>query len=139
LAAVGASVSLSAPNVIAKKVIKWRLVTTWPTGIPWHQTVLHFAKKVNELSDGEMEIKVFPAGSIVPAFQVFDAVRNGVAEMGHDWPGYWKGKNQAFVAFASVPFGMNDVEYTIWLMQGEGMKLANKLYSDFWPCSSFGW
>lgn len=130
-AAVGSVSAIAAPSVIAKKTYKWRLVTTWPTGIPWHQTVLHFAKKVNELSNGELQIKVFPAGSIVPAFQVFDAVRNGVAEMGHDWSGYWKGKNQAFVAFASVPFGMNDVEYSIWLMQGEGMKLANELYGNY--------
>ncbi len=130
-AVAGTASAIAAPSVIAKKTYKWRLVTTWPTGIPWHQTVLHFAKKVNELSNGELQIKVFPAGSIVPAFQVFDAVRNGVAEMGHDWAGYWKGKNQAFVAFASVPFGMNDVEYSIWLMQGEGMKLANELYGNY--------
>lgn len=117
-------------NVEAKKY-RWKMVTTWPTGIPWHQTCLHFAETVKKLSNGELEIKVFPAGSIVPAFQVFDAVRNGVAEIGHDWPGYWKGKDQAFVAFASVPFGMNNVEYSIWLMSGDGMKLAQELYGKY--------
>ncbi len=130
-AAAGAISAIGAPEVIAKKTYRWRLITTWPTGIPWHQTVLHFAKKVEELSNGELQIKVYAAGSIVPAFQVFDAVRNGVAEMGHDWSGYWKGKNQAFVAFGSVPFGMNDVEYSIWLMQGGGLKLARELYGQY--------
>ncbi|MGA1847468.1 TRAP transporter substrate-binding protein [Deferribacter abyssi] len=118
-------------NQVYAKTYRWKLITTWPTGIPWHETVLHFAKTVEELSNGELKIKVFPAGSIVPAFQVFDAVRNGVAEMGHDWPGYWKGKDQAFVAFASVPFGMNNIEYSIWLMAGDGMKLAKELYGKY--------
>ena len=113
------------------KTYHWKMVTTWPTGIPWHQAVLHFADTVSKLSNGQLKIKVYPAGSIVPAFQVFDAVRNGVAEIGHDWPGYWKGKNQAFVAFASVPFGMNNVEYSIWLMFGGGMKLAKELYGKY--------
>ncbi|MDQ7032416.1 MAG: TRAP transporter substrate-binding protein DctP [Desulfonauticus sp.] len=113
------------------KTYYWKLVTTWPTGIPWHETVLHFVKVVDELSQGQLKIKVYPAGAIVPAFQVFDAVRNGVVEMGHDWPGYWKGKNQAFVAFGSVPFGLNNVEYTIWLMDGGGMKLARELYGKY--------
>ncbi len=113
------------------KTYRWRLVTTWPTGIPWHETVLHFAKVVEELSQGQLKIKVYPAGAIVPAFQVFDAVRNGVVEMGHDWPGYWKGKDQAFVAFGSVPFGLNNVEYTIWLMNGGGMELARELYGKY--------
>lgn len=114
----------------AEKTYNWRLVTTWTTGIPFYNTIEHFAATVDKLSEGQLKIKIFPAGAIVPAFQVFDAVRNGVAEMGHDWPGYWRGKNEAFVAFASVPFGMNSLEYTIWL-QNEGMKVANELYGKF--------
>ncbi|MCB4204236.1 TRAP transporter substrate-binding protein DctP [Deferribacterales bacterium Es71-Z0220] len=118
-------------SAFAAKTYNWKMVTTWSTGIPWHQTVLHFADTVKKMTNGEMEIKVFPAGSIVPAFQVFDAVRNGVAEMGHDWPGYWKGKDEAFVAFASVPFGLNNIEYTIWLMNAGGMQLAEEIYGKY--------
>ncbi len=114
-----------------QKKYHWKMIETWSTGLHWHETALHFAKVVKELTNGQMDIKVFPAGAIVPAFQVFDAVRNGVAQMGYDWPGYWKGKNQAFVAFASVPFGMDDIEYSIWLRAGNGMKLARELYGKF--------
>lgn len=95
-----------------KKTYNWKLVETYPTGIPWHDTALHFADTVEKITDGQIKIKVYPAGAIVPAFQVFDAVRNRVAEMGFAWPGYWKGKDQAFVAFASVPFGMNNLEFS---------------------------
>ncbi|TYB34052.1 MAG: ABC transporter substrate-binding protein [Flexistipes sinusarabici] len=113
-----------------KKTYNWRLVTTWSTSIPFYETAQHFAETVDKLSEGQLKIKVYPAGAIVPAFQIFDAVRNGVAQMGHDWPGYWKGKEEAFVAFASVPFGMNSIEYSMWL-QHEGMDLAREVYGKF--------
>lgn len=71
-----------------KKTYNWKMVETYPTGIPWHQTALHFANTVKEITNGQIKIKVYSAGAIVPAFQVFDAVRNGVAQMGFAWPGY---------------------------------------------------
>jgi TRAP-type mannitol/chloroaromatic compound transport system substrate-binding protein len=52
--------------------------------------------------------------------QSFDAVSKGSAQVGHDWPGYWKGKNEAFVAFASVPFGLDAEGYNIWLYEKGG-------------------
>ncbi|MGB9732060.1 MULTISPECIES: hypothetical protein [Calditerrivibrio] len=119
-------------SVFATKV-EWKMVTTWSNSISFQRAAEHFAEVVKELSNGEFIIKVYPDGAIVPAFQVFDAVRNNVAQMGHDWPGYWKGKDEAFVAFASVPFGMNSLEYTIWL-EHEGMKLAVELYGKLCAC-----
>lgn len=116
-------------TAMASKV-EWKMVTTWSNSITFQRAAEHFAQVVKDLSNGEFIIKVYPDGAIVPAFQVFDAVRNNVAQMGHDWPGYWKGKDEAFVAFGSVPFGMNSLEYTIWL-EHEGMKLAEELYGKF--------
>jgi TRAP-type mannitol/chloroaromatic compound transport system substrate-binding protein len=121
----------AAPAVAEKKIYNWKMATTWSTGIPWHDTAVHFAETVEKITDGQLKIKVFPDGALVPAFEVFDAVRNGVVEMGHDWPGYWKGKDEGFVAFASVPFGLNNIEYSIWLMEGGGMALADELYGNF--------
>ncbi len=114
-----------------KKVYNWKMATTWSTGIPWFKTAEFFAKTVETITQGELKIKVFPDGAIVPAFEVFDAVRNGVVEMGHEWPGYWKGKDEAFVAFGSVPFGMNNLEYSIWLFADNGWDLAKELYGKF--------
>jgi len=114
-----------------KKTYRWKMATTWSKGIPWHKTAEYYAKTVEIASGGQIKITVFPDGAIVPAFEVFDAVRKGVVEMGHDWPGYWKGKNEAFVAFGSVPFGMNNMEYSIWLFADDGMKLARELYGKY--------
>ena len=66
------------------KVIEWKLVTTWPKGLPGLGAgPENFARRVNQASGGRMHIKVFGAGEIVPAFEVFDAVSRGVAEAGH--------------------------------------------------------
>lgn len=120
----------STAAVSAEKTIHWKLATTWSTSIPFYETAQHFADVVDKLSQGQLKIKVFPAGAIVPAFELFDAVRNGAVEMGHDWPGYWRGKSPAIEPFASVPFGMNSLEYTIWL-DLEGMALAREVYGKF--------
>lgn len=109
----------------------WTMVTTWSETNPWYWTASYFAKTVETISDGDMKITVLPAGGKVTAFQVFDAVKSGVVEMGHDWPGYWKSKNEAFVAFASVPFGLNNMEYSLWLFGDEGWDLARKLYGKY--------
>ncbi|MBA4396852.1 MAG: ABC transporter substrate-binding protein [Syntrophus sp. (in: bacteria)] len=114
-----------------KKVYNWKMATTWSQGIPWHKTAEQFARFADIASGGQLKIKVFADGAIVPAFEVFDAVRNGVVEMGHDWPGYWKGKNEAFVAFGSVPFGLNNVDYSIWLFGDKGWDMARELYGKF--------
>jgi TRAP-type mannitol/chloroaromatic compound transport system substrate-binding protein len=63
--------------------------------------------------------------------QSFDAVSKGSAQAGHDWPGYWKGKNEAFVAFASVPFGLDAEGYNIWLYEKGGLEMMQELYGKF--------
>ncbi|MEL0306289.1 MAG: ABC transporter substrate-binding protein, partial [Halieaceae bacterium] len=74
-------------------VIEWKLVTTWPKGLPGLGAAPeNFARRVNEASGGRLRIRVFGAGEIVPAFEVFDAVSGGVAEAGHGAAYYWKGK-----------------------------------------------
>ena len=78
-------------------VIEWKLVTTWPKGLPGLGAAPeNFARRVNEASGGRLRIKVFGAGEIVPAFEVFDAVSRGVAEAGHGASYYWKGKIPGF-------------------------------------------
>jgi TRAP-type mannitol/chloroaromatic compound transport system substrate-binding protein len=91
----------------------------------------HFADTVALASGGRLEIKLFPAGALVGAMESFDAVSKGSAEIGHDWPGYWKGKNEAFVAFASVPFGLDTEGYNIWLYERGGLKMMQDLYGQY--------
>ena len=112
--------------------IEWKLVTTWPKGLPGLGAAPeNFARRVNEASGGRLRIKVFGAGEIVPAFEVFDAVSRGVAEAGHGASYYWKGKIPASVFYTAVPFGMTAQEANGWLHYGGGLELWRELYAPF--------
>jgi len=126
----------------SKKVFHWRMVETWTKGILFHDVAQHFCDSVRAASGGRLIIKLYQAGALVPAMQVFDAVRKGVVECGHDWSGYWKGKNEAFVCFASVPYGLDIEGYNIWLYARDGLKLWQQLYKPWglmvFPCGNPG-
>jgi len=121
------------PGVTDKQQsFKWKLVTTWPKNYPGlGMGPENFAKKVNAMSDGRLQIKVFGAGQLVPAFEVFDAVSQGTAEMGHGASYYWTGKAKAAAFFTSIPFGLNAQEMNGWLHYGGGLELWRELYADF--------
>lgn len=115
-----------------KKTYHWKMVTTWPKNFPGLGTGAEFlAKTINEMSGGRIQIKVYGAEEIVPAFEIFDAVTAGTAEMGHGSAYYWKGKNPAFQFFSTVPFGMTANEMNAWLYHGGGMELWKKIYEPF--------
>jgi TRAP-type mannitol/chloroaromatic compound transport system substrate-binding protein len=111
--------------------IRWKMVTTWTKGLLFHDYAVHFADTVRLASGGRLVIKVYSDGELVGAVQVFDAVSKGSADAGHDWPGYWKGKNEAFVAYASVPFGLDVEGYNIWLYERGGLEMMQELYGRY--------
>ncbi len=111
--------------------IRWKMVTPWSKGLLFYDVAVHFTDSVRLASAGRLDIKPFSAGELVPAMQSFDAVVKGSAQVGHDWPGYWKGKNEAFVAFGSVPFGLDAEGYNIWLYEKGGLKQMQDLYGQF--------
>jgi TRAP-type mannitol/chloroaromatic compound transport system substrate-binding protein len=90
----------------ADTVFKWKLVTAWPKNFPGlgHGANL-LAQMITEMSGGRINVKVYGASELVPAFEVFDAVANGTAEMGHSGSYYLKGKSEAAQFFSAVPFG----------------------------------
>lgn len=111
---------------------RWKLVTTWPKNLPGLGAAPeNFARYVNEMSGGRLEVRVFGAGEIVPAFEVFDAVSQGAAQIGHGASYYWKGKIPAAVFFTAVPFGMTAQEMNGWLHYGGGLELWQELYAPF--------
>lgn len=111
--------------------IRWKMVMPWSKGLLFYDIAVHFADSVRLASAGRLDIKAFSADELVPAMQSFDAVSKGSAQVGHDWPGYWQGKNQAFVAFGSVPFGLDAEGYNIWLYENGGLELMQELYGKF--------
>ncbi len=117
---------------VSQETFRWKLVTTWPPNFPVvGEASFHFAEMVKDMSGGRIEIKVFGGGELVPALEAFDAVRNGVAEIGHGAAYYWAGKEPAASFFATVPFGMNAQQVNGWLLSGGGLALWEKLYAPF--------
>ncbi len=110
----------------------WKLVTTWPPNFPGLGTgVVRLANMIEAASGGRMKIRVYAAGELVPAFEVFDTVRSGAAEMGHGSAYYWKGKSEAAQFFTSIPFGMTATERNGWFYDGGGLELYRELYEPF--------
>ena len=111
---------------------KWRMATCrTPALTPFHESDVRFGEMVSKMSGGKLQITVFPAGELMPAFEVFDGVRKGVVEMGGDWPTYWTGKNTAFDFFCSVGFMMHAADYMAWFYHGGGLELGQELYGKF--------
>jgi len=114
----------------SKDKVTWRMSDTWG-GLLNHDAVVHFCDSVLAVSGGRFEIKPMTTGAVVGAFELFDAVSKGVLDAGHSWSGYWKGKDEAFVLFASVPFSMDYEDYSVWYWAGEGKVLMDELYGKF--------
>jgi len=133
LSALASGAALTAaPAVHAAKKIKWKMVTAWPKNFPGLGTgANNLAKLINDMSGGRMDVKVYGAGELVPAFEVFDAVSSGTAQMGHASAMYWKGKTEAAQFFSGIPFGLTGQEMTSWLYHGGGLALWIELYDQF--------
>lgn len=113
------------------ETFKWKMVMPWSKGLLFYDMAQHFADSVALASGGRLEIKLFSAGELVGAMESFDAVSKGSAEVGHDWPGYWMGKDQNFNSFASVPFGLDTEGYNIWLYERGGLEQMQELYGKY--------
>ncbi|MBX6393122.1 MAG: TRAP transporter substrate-binding protein, partial [Burkholderiales bacterium] len=136
LAAGAAAGSLGFPMIAkAQTKFQWKMTTTWPAGTPFYQSgpgsAEAFAKRVAEMSDGRLTIKVFAAGELLPAFEGFDACSAGVVEMNHGVSYYWAGKTFAAQYFATVPFGMSFNGQHSWLQFGGGNELWREVYKPF--------
>ncbi len=116
----------------SKARITWKMVTAWPKNFPGLGTGAQFmADAINAMSGGRLTVEVYGSGELVPAFEVFDAVSAGTAQIGHSAAYYWKGKVPEAQFFGAVPFGMNANEMNAWLYHGGGLALWEKTYAPF--------
>ena len=112
--------------------LQWKMVTSWPTNFPGLGTgAAKLAEMITAATGGRITVKVYGAGELVPAFEVFDAVSRGTAEMGHSASYYWKGKAAAAPFFFAVPFGMTADEQLAWMRFGGGQELWDELSGQF--------
>jgi len=121
-----------APAVVTNQTVKWKMVTTWPPGLPVLQTGAdRLAKRIKELTDGRLEIEVFAGGELVPALETFQAVSDGTVQCGSGASYYWAGKEPATQWFAAVPFGMNAQGMQAWFHGGDGLALWEETYAPY--------
>jgi TRAP-type mannitol/chloroaromatic compound transport system substrate-binding protein len=131
-AAVAAAATVAGPSVVkAQGPIKMRWQSTWPSKDIFHEYALDFAKKVNDMTGGELSIEVLPAGAVVPAFGLLDAVSKGTLDGGHGVLVYHYGKQAALALWGSGPgFAMDANMLLAWHKYGGGKELLEKLYAS---------
>jgi TRAP-type mannitol/chloroaromatic compound transport system substrate-binding protein len=132
LVAAGAAAGGLAAPAIAQGRRQLKLVTTWPKNFPGLGTGCErLAKRISEMTDGQITVRVFAGGELVPALSAFDAVSGGTAEMYHGAEYYWQGKSQAYNFFAAAPMGFTADEHYAWINHLGGQELWDELSAPF--------
>jgi len=129
--AVGATgaAALAAPMISTAQPITFRFQSTWPAKDIFHEYANDFAKKVNDMAGGRLKIEVLPSGSVVPAFQLLDAVNKGTLDGGHGVLAYHYPKSNALALWGSGPaFGMDPNMVLAWHYYGGGKAILEEIY-----------
>jgi len=131
-AAMATAAAVTAPSVVkAQGPISMRWQSTWPSKDIFHEYALDFGKRVNDMTGGDLKIEVLPAGAVVPAFQLLDAVSKGVLDGGHGVLVYHYGKQQALALWGSGPgYGMDANMLLAWHKYGGGKELLNEIFTS---------
>jgi TRAP-type mannitol/chloroaromatic compound transport system substrate-binding protein len=132
VATTAGAAALGAPAVVhGQAVTSMRWQSTWPSKDIFHEYALDYAKKVNDMTGGELKIEVLPAGAVVPAFGLLDAVSKGTLDGGHGVLVYHYGKQTALALWGSGPaYGMDANMLLAWHKYGGGKDLLAKLYAS---------
>ncbi len=147
-----AATSLAAPAVLAQAPVVVKMQTSWPASDIWMDMARQYVERVQKMSGDRIKIDLLPAGAVVGAFQVIDAVNDGVLDAAHSVCAYWYGKNKASSLFGTGPvFGGNPTTMISWFYQGGGRDLYRELTQDNMglnvvgllgfpmPAQPFGW
>jgi TRAP-type mannitol/chloroaromatic compound transport system substrate-binding protein len=153
IAAVGAAASvIAAPSVVAQSPIVVKMQSSWPASDAFHEMAGQYVQRVEAMSGGRIKIDLLPAGAVVGAFQVIDAVNDGVIDAAHTVPVYWYGKHKAASFFGTGPvWGGSAATMLAWFYVGGGKDLYRELTQDIlklnmvgfmgfpMPAQPFGW
>ena len=151
-AGAAAATTLAAPAVLAQAPLTVKMQTSWPSSDIWMDFAREYTTRVEEMSGGRVKFDLLPAGAVVGAFQVMDAVNDGVLDAAHTVPVYWYGKSKAASFFGTGPvFGGSATTMLGWFYQGGGADLYRELTQDIlglnvygfmgfpMPAQPFGW
>jgi TRAP-type mannitol/chloroaromatic compound transport system substrate-binding protein len=147
-----AATALAAPAVLAQAPLVMKMQTSWPSSDIWQEMAGEYVSRVEAMSGGRIKIDLLPAGAVVGAFQVMDAVSDGVLDAAHTVPVYWYGKSKAASFFGTGPvFGGSATTMLGWFYQGGGKELYEELTQQIlglnvygmmgmpMPAQPFGW
>ena len=131
VAAAGAAATVATPALAQTGPTNMRFQSTWPAKDIFHEYALDYAKKVNDMTGGDLKIEVLPAGAVVPAFQLLEAVSKGTLDGGHGVLAYHYGKQNALALWGSGPgYAMDANMLLAWHKYGGGKQLLEKLYNS---------
>ena len=131
VAAAGAAATVATPALAQSGPVNMRFQSTWPAKDIFHEYALDYAKKVNDMTGGDLKIEVLPAGAVVPAFQLLEAVSKGTLDGGHGVLAYHYGKSNALALWGSGPaYAMDANMLLAWHKYGGGKQLLEKLYNS---------
>ncbi len=150
--AAAAAGTLAAPAVLAQAPQVLRMQSSWPAGDIFQEFAQQYVDRVEAMSGGRLSIELLPAGAVVGAFQVIDAVSDGVLDAGHEVAVYWYGKHRAASLFGTGPvWGGSAANLLAWIHVGGGRELYDELVNDIlglnvrsffafpMPAQPFGW
>ncbi len=131
VAAGAAAATIAFPQISRAQTVTWRFQSTWPARDIFHEIAAEYVKMVGQLSGGRLKLDLLPAGAVVGALQMQDAVIAGALDGGHGVTAYWYGKNKAYSLFGTPPsFGWQANEMLGWFYYGGGEALYNELVHD---------
>lgn len=141
VAAVAAAGTLAAPAIVraqSPRVLKMQ--SSWTTSDIFQEMAQQLADRINGMSGGRLQVDLLPAGAVVQAFQVQDAVNDGVLDAAHTVPAYWYGKNKAASLFGTGPvYGWDGAQMLAWVQYGGGKDLYRELVQDVLGLNLVGW
>jgi TRAP-type mannitol/chloroaromatic compound transport system substrate-binding protein len=152
VAAGAAASAIAAPTVVAQSPIVLKMQSSWPASDAFHEMAGQYVQRVTAMSGGRLKIDLLPAGAVVGAFQVIDAVNDGVIDASHTVPVYWYGKHKAASFFGTGPvWGGSAATMLAWFYVGGGKEFYRELTQDIlklnvvgflgfpMPAQPFGW
>lgn len=138
-AGAAAASTVAAPAVLAQSPIVVKMQTSWPAADIWMDFARQYVDRVEQMSAGRLRVDLLPAGAVVGAFQVLDAVNDGVLDAAHTVPVYWYGKNKAASLFGTGPvFGGSATTMLAWFHAGGGAELYRELTQDIMGLNVYG-
>lgn len=144
--------SVAAPAILAQSPMVLKMQTSWSASDIWMDFARQYVERVERMSNGRLKIDLLPSGAVVQAFQVLDAVNDGVLDAAHTVPVYWYGKHKGASLFGTGPvFGGSATNMLAWFHAGGGKELYRELTQDIlglnvygfygfpMPAQPFGW